>query len=218
MLPGKREKRMKLSGNLDKKINSVVLRTSGQLSPGLRMLLIACLVGVFAVLTACSPTMSGGTGSTATSSQESQQADENDEEAVAIWTATVTGAERWSGSFQGEQGNAIVQDGKVLELELTNRVFDGWALYFDSPTVDSDPAMISLDNESIVGATGGAILKHGSAQGSIPQNAYFGGTIVSQDLVVGENSVSGSFVLALKNEPGETVEVRVEFVDVQIFQ
>ena len=65
-----------------------------------------------ALLSACAPVLEVIEGAT-----QSQ--------APVLWTAQVSRVERYQGQYQGEQGNATVQDGRVLELELSNRAFGG---------------------------------------------------------------------------------------------
>ena len=50
---------------------------------------------------------------------------EGQSQAPVLWTAQVSRVERYAGPYQGEQGSATVQDGRVLELELSNRAFGG---------------------------------------------------------------------------------------------
>ena len=52
-------------------------------------------------------------------------------QAQPLWTAQVSRVEAYAGLYQGEQGSATVQDGRVLELELSNRTFGGSARFSD---------------------------------------------------------------------------------------
>ena len=178
---------------------------------------LACVLCSFGLLIACTPSTTAAGTTDAGINQGAATQEQEDGEALVRWTATVSGAERWSGSFQGESGSAIVQDGTLLELDLSNRVYAGGARYgLGGPALDSEPFMLTLQTQELTGPGGGAILKYGLADSGIPEDAYFAGPLTDLNLSVGEGVVSGTAVLEMRNSPGETVEVRIEFVDVGI--
>ena len=209
---------LKLNGNRNRLIHGQSERVYTLASRWVKGLAcVACILCSLGLLVACAPTTStAGTGDPETT-QNAAAAERDDAETLVRWTATVTGAERWSGTFRGEAGAAIVQDGELLELELSNRVYSGAARYgLGGPTVQSEPFMLTVQTQALSGPGGGAILKYGLADGGIPEDAYFAGPLGNLELSIGEGEVSGSAVFEMRNSPGETVTVAVEFSEIKI--
>ena len=100
---------------------------------------------IIPVLVACSPSAffsSDDTSQPVTMQDQIQQSQEAQEQnqAPQLWADTVSGLERWADVYRGELGNAVMQDGEFVTLELSNRVISGADLLF--PSLPSRPMRI----------------------------------------------------------------------------
>ena len=153
------------------------------------------LFATFVVLSACAPVLEVLEGGSAEPTQP-------------LWTAQVSRVEAYAGLYQGERGSATVQDGRVLELELSNFAFTG-SDRFGSGGLDSPPMRISY--------TGGGFFE-GQA------TATFEGTGFSEyvffigetepNLVAENGFVTGSLRFTGSDDVGQLIDVVVENIRV----
>ena len=156
---------------------------------------------LYILLAACAPTLEPQTVE-ATNSSVSTGAD-------ALWTAQVSGVERYAGQYQGERGEATVQDGQVLELTLSNDAFSGMARFNDE-SVDSPPFNLSYRGGGLLA---GKVSVTFAAMNSVnTPTLYIGDAETS--FVLTNGRVTGSLRFEGSNDVGQVVTVVVE--DLQV--
>ena len=133
---------------------------------------------------------------------------ESQSQAEPLWTAQVSRVEAYAGLYQGEQGSATVQDGQVLELELSNRAFGGSAR-FSNDSLDSPPMRISY--------TGGGFFE-GQATATFEgagfsEYVFFIGE-TEPNLVAENGLVTGSLRFTGSDDDGQLIDVVVENIRV----
>ena len=126
-------------------------------------------------------------------------------QANILWTAQVSGVERYAGAYQGERGEAVVQDGRVLELELSNNVFFDLAR-FDERSVESPPLNLTYRGGGLLAGTASVVFE---GVGSLGERRFFTGE-AETDFVLEGGYVTGSLRFSGQDDVGQVVSVAVE--------
>ena len=134
--------------------------------------------------------------------------EDSSSQAQALWTAQVSRVERYAGQYQGEQGSATVQDGQVLELELSNRAFGGSARFSDG-SLDSPPMRVSYSGGGFFEGQATATF----AGAGISEYVFFIGE-AEPNLVVENGLVTGSLRFTGSDDVGQVMDVVVENIRV----
>ena len=129
-------------------------------------------------------------------------------QAEPLWTAQVSRVEAYAGLYQGEQGNATVQDGRVLELELSNLAFSGFGRFSDS-SLDSPPMRVSYSGGGFFEGQATATFEGGG----IANYVFFTGT-AEPNLVAENGLVTGSLRFTGSDDVGQVLDVVVENIRV----
>ncbi len=149
------------------------------------------------LLSACAPTLEPQTQSQVDASPVPR--------ANVLWTAQVSGVERYAGAYQGERGEATVQDGQVLELELSNNVFFDLARFTDG-SVESPPMNLTYRGGGLLSGTASVVFE---GVGSLGERRFFSGEAETNFVLEGDY-VTGSLRLSGQDNVGQVVNVVVE--------
>ena len=153
------------------------------------------LFATLAVLNACAPILEVIEGATSP-------------QAEPLWTAQVSRVEAYAGLYQGEQGSATVQDGRVLELELSNRAFGGSDRFSDG-SLDSPPMRVSYSGGGFFEGQATATFEGAG----ISEYVFFIGE--GEPNLVAENGfVTGSLRFTGSDDVGQVMVVVVENIRV----
>ena len=133
---------------------------------------------------------------------------ESQSQADPLWTAQVSRVEAYAGTYQGEQGNATVQDGRVLELELSNRAFLGSDRFSDG-SLDSPPMRISYSGGGFFEGQATATF-----EGAGFSNYVFFIGEAEPNLVAENGLVTGSLRFTGSDDVGQVMDVVVENIRV----
>ena len=129
-------------------------------------------------------------------------------QADPLWTAQVSRVERYAGQYQGEQGSATVQDGRVLELELSNLAFSGSGRFRDS-SLNSSPMRVSYSGGGFFEGQATATFEGAG----ISEYVFFIGE-AEPNLVAENGLVTGSLRFTGSDDVGQVLEVVVENIRV----
>ncbi len=161
-----------------------------------RQLLLLTLFVPLVLFGACAPTLEP---------QAEGQADASPApRANVLWTAQVSGVERYAGAYGGERGEAVVQDGRVLELELSNNTFFDLAR-FDERSVESPPMNLTYRGGPLAGTA--SVVFEGV--GSLGERRFFTGE-AETDFALEGGYVTGSLRFSGQDDVGQVVSVAVE--------
>ena len=130
-----------------------------------------------------------------------------------LWTAVVTGGERWAGRYQGEQGHAVMQNGELRELELQNLAF-GMGRFTTS--LESPPFLFRFAPKEMLVPFAGVVLRYENPSDRDKFNASFTGQPTSVDVTVEDGRLHGQLSFDLKNGIGETVQLTVYDLNVPV--
>ena len=156
--------------------------------------------GLFAVvvlLVACAPTLEPQVAGQVDASPAPR--------ANVLWTAQVSGVERYAGAYGGERGEATVQDGRVLELTLSNNVFFDLARFTDG-SVESLPMNLTYRGGGLLAGTASVVFE---GVGSLGERRFFTGE-AETDFVLEGDYVTGSLRFSGRDDVGQVVSVVVE--------
>ena len=149
------------------------------------------------VLCACAP----ASGSAPARSSESVPS------AVApLWTADIAAVTPYGGTFHGEVGAATVVGGKIIRLELQNRVYNGLARF--SGSVDDKPFRFVYDAASPAAVSGVVALSKDSNDAT-----FFGAPTLA--LKLDGDRVSGSLTMQGRSPAGVVLDLTISDIDVQ---
>ena len=160
-----------------------------------------------------SPATANLSDATTTRSQPSQRDSEPLPE--RLWAASVTGSDRWAGIYQGEQGFAVMQDGQLLELNLTNLAM-GMGRFTKSLT--SEPMLLDFKTQAALTPFVGATLRYSNPSDIDRVNASFIGVgePLETDVRVEDGRLRGTLRFELKNGIGETVQISLYDLNVPV--
>jgi len=157
---------------------------------------------LFILLTACTPSLepAGQAG------QEGTQEVVSANQPEVLWTAQVSRVERYQGSYQGESGSAVVQDGQVLELKLSNHAFTDTVGFYEN-SLDSPPMLLSYIGAGLFPRR--AVV---TFDNDLPAPSFAGEA--ETNFVIEDGFVTGSLRFTGQDDIGQQVDVVVENIRV----
>lgn len=173
-----------------------------------RQSLLVAACSLLLALSACTlPGVTGPAESAAVASQSDAELPER------LWTAVVTGGERWAGRYQGEQGYAVMQDGELLELELKNLAL-GMGRF--TASLESLPFLFRFAPKEMLVPFAGVVLRYTDPSDRDRFHASFTGQPTAVEVTVEDGRLRGQLSFELENSIGETVQLTVYNLNVPV--